>query len=138
MFTHMHAFSLSHTHTQHTHTLTQHTQHTHMLTHTCSHTHNTHTHSDPDYKVYKSSTPPLLPGISSLYLKTPYCLKLIFCCEFPFYHSKPEAPLPSWEDSSVWDRGTDAISNQPRQSISSSGHSGILYTPTYTSNRNIF
>lgn len=109
-----------HTH----HTLTHHTPHT--------------THSDPDYKEYKSSTPPLLPGISSLYHKTPYCLKLIFCCEFPFYHSKPEAPPPSWEETSVWDRGSDAISTQPRSSITSSGHSGVLYTPTYTSSRNIF
>ena len=44
-------------------------------------------HRNPDYIKYKKSTPPLIPGITPLYRITPYVLKLIFCCEFPFYNS---------------------------------------------------
>ena len=47
-------------------------------------------HSNPDYVKYKKSTPPLLFGIPPLYYVTPYVLKLLFCCEFPFYSVKPE------------------------------------------------
>lgn len=46
-----------------------------------------YTHRFPGYHKYKKSTPPLIPGIPPLYLITPRCLKLIFCCDFPFYNS---------------------------------------------------
>lgn len=50
-------------------------------------------HSNPDYIKYKKSTPPLLFGVPPLYRVTPYILKLIFCCEFPFYFVKPESDV---------------------------------------------
>ena len=46
---------------------------------------------NPDYRKYKNSTPPLLPGIPPLYRVTPYFLKLLFCCEFPFYAVQAES-----------------------------------------------
>lgn len=56
-------------------------------------------HSDPEYIKYKQSTPPLIPGIPPLYRVTPYFLKLIFCCEFPFYSVKPQSAAAD-DDSS--------------------------------------
>jgi len=79
------------------------------------------------------SPPPLLPGIPPLYRHTPYCLKLVFCCKFPIYHSKPE-PNPCWEDGTIWDKGSGAII-QPPQPSASSTTSGMLYTPINTSSQ---
>ena len=46
--------------------------------------------SDPEYQLYLSSVSPLVPWAPPLYRLTPYPLKLLFCCEFPFYKASPE------------------------------------------------
>lgn len=62
----------------------------------CAHTH-THPHSDPEYQDYRKSVSPLIPWIPPLYRHTPYPLKLIFCCEFPFYSCECKSDAKTME-----------------------------------------
>jgi hypothetical protein len=40
---------------------------------------------DENYRAYKRSTPPFVMFLPFLYKKFPKGLKLLCCCEFPFY-----------------------------------------------------
>lgn len=75
-------------------------------------------HSNPDYIKYKKSTPPLLFGIPPLYHMTPYVLKLLFCCEFPFYSVKPESDVEAEKTAGEERdrlREADVVEKQPLQ-----------------------
>ena len=43
---------------------------------------------NPDYQEYKVSTSPIVPFIPALYKRMNKWLKMLFCCEFPFYSNK--------------------------------------------------
>ncbi len=77
-------------------------------------------HSNPDYVKYKKSTPPLVFGIPPLYRVTPYALKLLFCCEFPFYFVKTESDAEGNKQTArgeerdrVREAADDVIEKQP-------------------------
>lgn len=45
---------------------------------------------NPGYQTYKECTSPLLPLPPPLYKRINKWVKVIFCCEFPFYKVKME------------------------------------------------
>ena len=67
--------------------------------------------SDPDYKQYLKSVSPLVPWIPVLYRYTPYPLKLVFCCEFPFYQ-----PSSQSEQDQEKGRSTGVVDQQQASS----------------------
>ena len=75
-------------------------------------------HSNPDYIKYKQSTPPLLFGIPPLYRVTPYFLKLLFCCEFPFYFVKTELDVEEKKQTAGEGKEPEShvVEKQPLQS----------------------
>ena len=93
------------------------------------------THSNKDYIKYKKSTPPLIPGIPPLYRITPYLLKLIFCCEFPFYNFlQSEMPRPilhinPYEDQAQYSEYTEDETNDVELDIGSMSNSVPTVTP---------
>lgn len=64
--------------------------------------------SNPDYQRYKASVPPLIPWVPYIYRLTPYPLKLIFCCEFPFYRAEPQ-PQKETEEGVVKQQPTEVV-----------------------------
>ena len=49
---------------------------------------------DPAYQEYKRATPILVPGLPCCYRHVPSLIKVVFCCEFPFYAIKRNAEDP--------------------------------------------
>lgn len=76
------------------------------------------TPSNPDYLRYKESTAPVVPWVPPFYRHTPYCLKLTFCCEFPFYTFKVDDPKENPESQEIMQHGNreeerNTITQQP-------------------------